>query len=324
MSFERDHLAGLVAAHGPVIRVVVAEVAGSAPREVGASVTVWAEGQDGTIGGGTLEYDAVATARAMLADGRDRATRSIALGPDMGQCCGGRVRLLWERFEAGSLPEGPVFCRPVADAAPSLKVQKIEARARAQGTAPAPALVDGWLVEPITTPPAPVWIWGAGHVGRALVGSLLPLPGLALTWVDTGPERFPETIPDGVTALPAPDIAAATRLAPPGAHHVVMTYSHAFDQAICEGLLARGFASAGLIGSATKWARFRKRLQQMGHAPAEIDRIRCPIGDKGLGKHPAAIALGVAADIVRDVARAGESAAAGDEGDRDERRLSGD
>ena len=89
-------------------------------------------------------------------------------------------------------------------------------------------------------------------------------------------------------------------------------------------LLRRGFGSCGLIGSATKWARFRKRLQQMGHAPAEIDRIRCPIGDKGLGKHPAAIALGVAADIVRDVARAGESAAAGDEGDRDERRLSGD
>ncbi|WP_138421644.1 xanthine dehydrogenase accessory protein XdhC [Maritimibacter alexandrii] len=323
MSFDRAHLATLIADHGPVVRVVVAQVAGSAPREVGASVTVWPDGQDGTIGGGTLEYEAVATARAMLTQGRDIATRTVALGPDMGQCCGGRVRLLWERFTETSLPEGDTFCRPITGAPATLKVQQIQFRARNQGDAPAPALVDGWMIEPITTTPAPVWIWGAGHVGRALVATLTALPGLAITWVDTGPDRFPGTIPEGVTALPAPNIAEATRFAPTNAHHIVMTYSHALDQAICDGLLTRGFASAGLIGSDTKWARFRKRLQQSGHPFAEIDRIRCPIGDKVLGKHPAAIALGVAADIVRDVARAGDGAL-GDKGTGNDRRLSGD
>lgn len=323
MSFDRAHLADLIADHGPVVRVVVAEVAGSAPREVGASVTVWPDGQDGTIGGGTLEYEAVAIARAMLTEGRDTSTRTVALGPDMGQCCGGRVRLFWERFTEANLPDGDTHCRPIADAAPSLKVQQIQSRARNQGDAPAPALIDGWMIEPITVTPAPVWIWGAGHVGRALVASLTALPNLAITWVDTGPERFPDHIPSGVTALPAPNIAQATRLAPKNAHHIVMTYSHALDQSICDGLLARGFASAGLIGSATKWARFRKRLQHAGHPFAEIDRIRCPIGDKTLGKHPAAIALGVAADIVRDVARAGENAL-GDKGTGNDRRLSGD
>ncbi|MEC7764449.1 MAG: xanthine dehydrogenase accessory protein XdhC [Pseudomonadota bacterium] len=323
MSFDRAHLTRLIADHGPVVRVVVAEVAGSAPREVGACVIVWATGQDGTIGGGTLEYEAVATARAMLTEPRDRATRTVALGPDMGQCCGGRVRLLWERFSEDTLPEGDTFCRPIADAEPSLKVQHIQSHARNQGATPAPALVDGWMIEPITTMPAPVWIWGAGHVGRALVSTLTTLPGLAITWIDTGPERFPDVIPEGVTALPVPDIAKATRLAPPTAHHIVMTYSHALDQNICDALLVRGFSSAGLIGSATKWARFRKRLQQSGHPFAEIDRIRCPIGDKSLGKHPAAIALGVAADIVKDVARAGDSAR-GDRGTGDDRRLSGD
>jgi xanthine dehydrogenase accessory factor len=324
MSFDRSALAARIAAHGPVVRVVVAEVAGSAPREVGAAITVWADGQDGSIGGGTLEYEAAAHARAMLERGADRATRTVALGPDMGQCCGGRVRLLWERFTEASLPESEVFARPVADAPASLAVERALARARDRGDRPTAALIDGWMIEPLTTHATPVWIWGAGHVGRALVAALTPLPDLSITWVDTGPERFPDDRPAGVTALPAPDIAAATRLAPTDAHHVVMTYSHALDQAICDGLLARGFATAGLIGSDTKWARFRKRLQQSGHAPAEIDRIRCPIGDKSLGKHPAAIALGVATAIVWDVGRTRLDVRPGDRGTEDDRRLSGD
>ncbi|MAM63111.1 xanthine dehydrogenase accessory protein XdhC [Maritimibacter sp. UBA3975] len=324
MSFDRSALAARIAAHGPMVRVVVAEVAGSAPREVGASITVWEDGQDGTIGGGTLEYEAAATAREMLRAGTDKITRSVALGPDMGQCCGGRVRLLWERFSEATLPDGPIHARPTGKAEPTLTVQRILARSRDRGDQPGPMLMDGWMIEPLTARPAPVWIWGAGHVGRALVSALSALPDITITWIDTAPERFPDDIPEGITALPAPDIAAATRFAPPDAHHIVLTYSHALDQAICDGLLARGFASAGVIGSATKWARFRKRLQQSGHTCAEIDRIRCPIGDKSLGKHPAAIALGVAADIVKNVGRARRDARPGDKGTENDRRLSGD
>ena len=88
------------------------------------------------------------------------------------------------------------------------------------------------------------------------------------------------------------------RLAPAEAEHLVLTYSHALDLEICHRLLGHGFRAAGLIGSATKWARFRSRLAALGHAPEQVARIRCPIGDPALGKHPQAIAVGVAAEIL--------------------------
>lgn len=320
MSFERDTYAALIAKHGPVVRVVVADTAGSAPREAGASMIVWADGMAGTIGGGTLEFEALKSARRMLADGGRAAITSHALGPDMGQCCGGRVTLVRERLD--ELPEGDIAARAVTgDATPPLAVTRLLARARDRGERPLPTLVDGWMVEPITPATTPVWIWGAGHVGRALVTALNALPGLAITWIDTGPERFPTEVPNGVTTLPAPDIASATRLAPRAAHHVVMTYSHALDLAICDGLLTRGVAGAGLIGSDTKWARFRKRLANAGHDARAIDTIRCPIGDKTLGKHPAAIALGVAYQVMGDIARAEAKTMEGT--GHDNRRLSG-
>ncbi|MBV7377868.1 xanthine dehydrogenase accessory protein XdhC [Maritimibacter dapengensis] len=320
MSFDRDSYAALLREHSPVVRVVVAATAGSVPRETGASIVVWADGQCGTIGGGTLEFEAIAGARAMLGGNVDRKATTHALGPDLGQCCGGRVTLVWEHLDA--LPDGEIHARQITGTdTPPLSVTRLMQRARDRGETPGPAYLDGWMVEPITRPATPIWIWGAGHVGRALITALTPLPDLALTWVDTGPDRFPDAIPEGVTALPAPDIAAATRLAPKDAHHIVMTYSHALDLAICDGLLARGFVQAGLIGSATKWARFRKRLAEAGHPPQAIDRIRCPIGDKALGKHPAAIALGVAHQIMADIA---QGAAQTDEGTGHGRRLSGD
>ena len=89
--------------------------------------------------------------------------------------------------------------------------------------------------------------------------------------------------------------------APHDAHHLILTYSHALDLALCHGLLGHGFARAGLIGSATKWARFRSRLGALGHAPAQIARIRCPIGTPGFGKHPQAIAIGVASGLLSDI-----------------------
>jgi xanthine dehydrogenase accessory factor len=154
------------------------------------------------------------------------------------------------------------------------------------------------MVEPVTRATREVWVWGAGHVGQAIVAVLAPLPGVAVTWVDTDAARFPETIPDGVTRLAAADPAAAAAHAPPAAEHYVLTYSHALDLALCHALLTRGFARCGLIGSATKWVRFRRRLAELGHAETEIARIRCPIGDPALGKHPQAIAVGVATELL--------------------------
>jgi len=327
MSLDRTALARALARHGPVVRVVVAKVEGSAPREVGADMLVWPAGQSGTIGGGTLEFEAATTARDMLARGEARALQTALLGPDLGQCCGGAVTLLFEAWTTESLETlgDGLHARPVAGdppEAPPLAVARLLARARGAGMPVAPRLVDGWFVEPVTHPRASVWIWGAGHVGRALVATLAPHPDLEITWLDTAPERFPEGLPDGVIVRPAPDLAACVHEAPATAHHIVLTYSHALDFALCDSLLRHGFLTAGLIGSKTKWARFRTRLKQNGHLSDAIARIRCPIGDPSLGKHPQAIAVGVASALLRDVAQAQEDRAApGDEGTRDDRRA---
>ena len=180
-----------------------------------------------------------------------------------------------------------------------LSVRRAVAQARNAAASPAPALIDGWMVEPVTPEGRALWIWGAGHVGRALVAVLAPLPDVAITWVDTGPERFPAEIPARVTAVPAAEPGALVPHAPHDAHHLILTYSHALDLDLCHRLLGHGFASTGLIGSATKWTRFRTRLAALGHAPDNIARITCPIGDPALGKHPQAIAIGVAAALLR-------------------------
>ncbi|SMY05994.1 xanthine dehydrogenase accessory protein XdhC [Flavimaricola marinus] len=232
------------------IRISVARTAGSVPREAGTQMMVWPDCTEGTIGGGALEWQAMQDARAMMTDGRDRMERTVPLGPDLGQCCGGSVTLLWERAEALVAPEA-----------------------------------------------APLWIWGAGHVGRAIAGVMAPLPQWSVTVVETSPDRMPE-LPDGVTPLIAADPARMVPHAPRDADHLILTYSHAIDLALCHALLSHGFASAGLIGSATKWARFRSRLAAMGHSIDQISRIACPIGDPALGKHPQAIAVSVAAALL--------------------------
>ena len=360
--FDVNILRRTIAEHGPVARVVIASVEGSSPREVGASMLVWPTGQSGTIGGGALEWQAVAAARAMPRTRLDR----IPLGPALGQCCGGAVTLLtevygqsepaqpptpipspqgggeamadlshipsthrttpdpvpghgagaqhthprlpspsWGGDGGGGPPQaagmnglahlaGDVIARPVDGRAMPLAVKRLLDHARAQGQMPAPTLLQGWFIEPVARPQRHLWIWGAGHVGRALVQVMAPLPDLAITWIDVAPDRFPETIPAGVTMLPAADPAALVPHAPPPADHLILTYSHALDLDLCHRLLNHGFASTGLIGSATKWARFRSRLAALGHAPQSIARIRCPIGDPALGKHPQAIAIGVA------------------------------
>lgn len=229
------------------IRITVTRTAGSVPREAGTQMMVWPDRTEGTIGGGALEWEAMRAARAMLAEGRERAEQVVPLGPALGQCCGGSVTLDFRRAEEMRAPTG-----------------------------------------------APLWIYGAGHVGRAIVAVMAPLPDYAITWVDTAAERFPEVLPESVTPLLAADPARAAGHAPPQAHHLILTYSHTIDLALCHRILSQPFASCGLIGSATKWARFRGRLTDLGHSSAQISRIACPIGDPSLGKHPQALAIGVA------------------------------
>lgn len=254
-------LAQAVERHGAVCRVVVSGTKGSTPREVGAEMLVWSDGQSGTIGGGRLEYDAAAKARAMLAGGAAPCRRVYALGPALGQCCGGVVTVSFSPVAA----EGTSHTRDTSELAQT----------------------------------TPLWLYGAGHVGRAIVDVLAPLPQFAITWVDTGLERFPDPVPLGVCALPTARPELAMRSAPAQAHHLIVTYSHDLDFALCHTALGQPFASCGVIGSATKWVRFRKRLGELGHEDAQISRIACPIGEPELGKHPQAIAVGVAGRLLK-------------------------
>jgi xanthine dehydrogenase accessory factor len=264
---------------------------------------VWAGGQAGTIGGGALEFEAAARARAALARGGPDRIDRVPLGPGLGQCCGGAVTLLsevWTATRLAGLGEAPVLARPLPGTAGDmpLAVKRLLARARGEGVGPAAGIVQGWMVEPVEAPRRDIWVWGAGHVGRALVTVLSPLPGLRLTWVDTDAARFP-AVPEGVAQRIATNPADLVAGAPPTAEHLVVTFSHALDLELCHRLLGHGFGALGLIGSATKWARFRARLAALGHGEAQIARIRCPIGEPALGKHPQAIAVGVAAEILR-------------------------
>ena len=233
------------------IRITVAATAGSAPRNAGTQMRVFADKIDGTIGGGALEWQAMAHARDMLKTGRTAEKITVPLGPALGQCCGGSVTLTYDRAATITASQ-----------------------------------------------PRHIWIYGAGHVGRALVAVLTTLPDVQITWVDTGADRFPADMPANVSPLVAVDPPRAASHAPHGAEHIIATYAHDVDLALCHALLTHDFGSVGLIGSATKWARFKTRLTALGHTQARIAQIACPIGDPALGKHPAQIAIGVAAAMI--------------------------
>ncbi len=309
MAIERDELQKLIALRGRVRRVVIAQIQGSSPREIGAAMLVWGSGQSGTIGGGALEYQAATDARRALKNDAANTVERHPLGPALGQCCGGVVTLLSETIDAASLrdiPQRGAFLRPVRttcpEQSPPLNLRRRLNAARARGQPVAPIFQSGWMLEPIHSPSVPVWIWGAGHVGRALLSVLAPLPQLNITWVDTSPDRFPPETPENVQIISAANPALLMPRAPVNAHHLILTYSHALDLELCHRALDRGFASAGVIGSATKWARFRKRLGTLGHNFVQIDQISCPIGDPALGKHPQAIAVGTASALLNGIA----------------------
>lgn len=236
------------------IYVEILATKGSTPRDAGTAMKVTPKGTEGTIGGGALEHQAIERARLLLAVNGREETQTLPLGPGLGQCCGGAVTL---RFTRTSHPVDQI------------------------------GLTQQLIRKP---PPNPVllWIWGAGHVGRAVINACHPQT-FKITWVDDHIDRFPERVRESVTVTPAADMPRLAARAPAHAHHLIFTYSHDIDLALCAALLKRGFASCGLIGSTTKWARFQKRLRAAGLNPAPIT---CPIGDKSLGKRPDAIASG--------------------------------
>jgi len=250
----------------PAVLVTVLKGQGSVPREAGTWMAVFADMQMGTIGGGHLEFEAMAQARALLLDSAAvlPAPQRVALGPSLGQCCGGVVELGYERVSGGDVHR---------------------------------------LQQSLTPQRQPLALFGGGHVGRALVKLLSELP-FELHWIDSRDEVFPQGLPSQVVCEHSEPVHQAVASLTPGSAVLIMSFSHAEDLDVLAACLQRArtrhdLPFIGLIGSATKWATFQHRLEAKGFTEADLARVTCPIGLPGVGgKSPAEIAVAVAAQLL--------------------------
>jgi xanthine dehydrogenase accessory factor len=296
-------------ANSAVVRVVVATVRGSAPRETGACMLIDSQHVFGTIGGGNLEHVAIQSARRML-DAIDAAAVScehFVLATHLAQCCGGVVDVWFERYRRDDLPVLNAIRDGLRRGGESLEVDCIDGYVTRRVV---PGVLEKRIArgelritwqEPLRDARPQVWVFGAGHVGQALVRTLAMLP-VAVTWIDSRADMLPMELPEVTSTLTA-DPVTLVDSAPAGTHFVVMTHDHALDYALCREILARRTAATvGVIGSLSKAARFRSRLARDGFDPAAIASLRCPIGIDGVrSKEPAAIAIAVAAQLLRDI-----------------------
>ena len=247
----------------PCVVVTVERAEGSTPREEGAAMAVTPQGYFGTIGGGTLEWHAMAEAQTLLGKQGARKALTKLLGPDLGQCCGGRVSLSLQSLTKEDLP--------FAKASAEEEAQQKGARQLHLG------------------------LYGAGHIARALVLATAPLP-VQVTWWDERQNAFPAFTPENVQCRYGSFEVGAELEA-----ILVMTHSHSVDFDIVDAALRQPIIYfIGLIGSETKRARFISRLKAKGHSDEALQRLRCPIGSFGLtSKEPASIAASVAVQLLQ-------------------------
>lgn len=321
-----DELSDLSAAGEAAVLVTVAGIRGSAPREIGAKMIVTASETIGTIGGGQLEYQSTRVAVGMLEE-EQLALRSFPLGSSMGQCCGGVVEILFEPVARG-MPawlrdlgalhgqrEPAVIATRISQSAPAkfvvtadrvFGVDEADA-SEALVSAARAVLEDGSgaqrnvqeLYEPVVRSDFNIAVFGAGHVGTAVVSALSGLD-CNIRWVDNRRRIFRD-VPGNVRAIEAPEPALEVAAMPSDSYYLVMTHSHAMDFDICDRILRRSDARyCGLIGSVSKRRRFEKRYRQQGMLQSMIDTLVCPIGVDGIsGKKPAEIAVSAAAEILK-------------------------
>ncbi len=292
----------LLAAFGPVAMISVLATEGSAPRGAGTRMLVTAEAAHGTIGGGALEFRATEQARAVLAHAAGTwRVQDYPLGPLLGQCCGGRVRLLIEHVDAAALG----WLSAAADGRTLVTVLqpgRAERHVSDGPASPLPARGDmpregSRLAETIGAARRPLYLFGAGHVGQAIARHLGGLP-LNLAWFDTRPQFG--TIA-GVTIVPESAIGPCVAEAPEEAALIILTHDHALDYRLTQAALTRSpLAFTGLIGSQTKRARFLARLARDGVAAEARARLTCPIGLPGVtGKEPDVIAVALLAQVLQ-------------------------
>jgi len=343
------------ALRAPAVLVTVAIVEGSVPREPGAKMLVTRTGFAGTVGGGHLEHRAIDLARTMLEEGGAQGVTTklerFALGPSLGQCCGGIAHLMFEIVDraqmalldqrrnedtwrlVGCSASPPTRSTNAGTAASaSTEFERVDGRAASRGPVHPTALFDGagrhlsgapapafdrtlgthvftddagnrWLADAILAPRAHLMLFGAGHVGAAIVRALAELP-CRVTWVDERDDMFPLTVPTNVTVEATDTPEALVAQAAPGTTFLVLTHSHALDLRLSIAILSRAPVGNsadwfGLIGSDTKRRQFEHRLRERGIANERIDAMVCPIGLPGIaGKAPAVIAVAVAAQLL--------------------------
>lgn len=265
MSDWQDSVAGLRRNKIPAVLVSVDSIVGSTPREPGAKMIVTASGLYGTIGGGNLEYQATRIARNQLARGAEDGLQRFPLGAGLGQCCGGLVNLMFEK-----LGDNSDWDELMRDA------ERVE-----------------------------LYLFGAGHVGQAVVRALRDLP-FRIHWIDTRDDILPQDPPPGVSTTCTDTPEAEVDAAAAASYFLVMTHDHSLDQRLSEQILLRDdFAYFGLIGSLSKRRNFETRMQRRGINPQKFERMTCPIGIDGIhSKQPAQIAISVAAEILQVYDRA--------------------
>lgn len=333
-----DWLAGFVdqlQQPSPMVMVTVATVRGSTPREPGARMLVTSKSIINTIGGGHLEWKSIEIARNMLSDQQGSSLQRFSLGASLGQCCGGVVELFFEIIDSAALhlqawsealsrqhdlvqvvdldqPSQRLWLwRDHFIESPAMQNQPLlhkiaremlesDAVTCIKSVALDQQLSRRYLFDPIRPQVFPLFVFGAGHVGEALVKLLSDQP-CQLTWVDTRDGVFPESNSTNVSTLNTDVPEAVINEAPAGSYFLVMTHDHGLDERLSEQILKRDDAAYfGLIGSSTKRKRFEHRLQQRGILPEQLARMVCPIGIEGINsKRPAAIALAVAAELLQ-------------------------
>lgn len=301
---------GLIEAGGSAALVSLVSVEGSVPRNVGTRMVVAPDGAlTGTVGGGTLEFDLHRKALALVGSvaGRPAGEKvRHVLGPDLGQCCGGVVEASIEVLTSDDVS----WVRPLALAEQAgdtiTTLGRVDGAGRLMrrlasefGGDPGIDHPAGAIRETFGVLRTPVALFGAGHVGRALVLALAPLP-FSMTWIDSRADLFPPVMPGDVRTIAPVDPASVVADLGPGALVCVMTHDHALDFSIVRAALGRGdLPYVGLIGSATKRARFLSRLAQTGLEEPVRQRLVCPIGGRRLAdKSPAVIAAQIAVDLL--------------------------
>jgi xanthine dehydrogenase accessory factor len=298
--------------HGAAGLLSVVGAAGSVPRETGARIVLRPDGGFyGSIGGGRLEYEAIAAARRALRDGRGQAQfRDWPLGPNLGQCCGGLVKTLTETFDMRDMP-AVRHLEEAEKAGAFVTLSRVDDDGRIARTLAPRGAAGGYeeatsgrfaktpFQEDFGEATTLVLLFGAGHVGRAVVLALAPLP-FTVRWIDSRADQFPQYVPQNAVTVCTDAVERELAEAPRDAMVIVMTHSHPLDFDITVAALRRRtFDFVGLIGSETKRARFTSFARQMGVAESDVDRLVCPIGVTEIkGKEPAVIAAALAAQLL--------------------------